>query len=210
MSLAVVKLGGSAATSPSLAGWLAAVEASTRPLVLVPGGGPFADCVRDSQKALGFSDKAAHAMALLAMEQFGHVLVERTARFHAARDMEEIATALGAGNIPVWFPTRMVLGEPAIPASWDITSDSLAAWLAGHLDAAALLLIKQTDDFTSADTPETLAARGVVDAAFAGFSRSPALYIAGHRHLPEAANLFASGRVPGERIALATSIRRAS
>ncbi|MGC4025998.1 MAG: dihydroneopterin aldolase [Mesorhizobium sp.] len=203
MNCFVVKLGGSAATAASLPLWLTAIEASKLPLVLVPGGGPFADAVREAQPALGFSDSAAHVMAMLAMEQFGQVLIDRTDRLDPARTVQEIRTALHKHRIPVWLPTQMALSDPAIPASWDITSDSLAAWLCQTINATALTLIKQTDDFAAHDTPETLSARGIVDAAFPYFAKKvPALYVAGPRHLS-----FANDTLPGIQIAH-TGIRR--
>src|SRR5688572_11112389 len=66
----VVKLGGSYALSPRLPAILAAIRASHVPVVVVPGGGPFADAVRAAQPRMGFGDRAAHRMALLAMAQF--------------------------------------------------------------------------------------------------------------------------------------------
>jgi dihydroneopterin aldolase len=90
---AVVKLGGSMAGAAELGVWIAALVDSTLPLVIVPGGGPFADQVRDAQKRMGFSDKAAHAMAILAMDQFGHVLLDRHERLVPARSLAEIEQA---------------------------------------------------------------------------------------------------------------------
>ena len=43
--------------------------ARERPLLIVPGGGPFADAVRAQDDRLGLSDEAAHWMAVLAMDQ---------------------------------------------------------------------------------------------------------------------------------------------
>ncbi len=58
--------------------WIAALAGSSLPLVVVPGGGPFADAgPRRRTARLGFSDAAAHAMAILAMEQFGQVILDR-------------------------------------------------------------------------------------------------------------------------------------
>ena len=66
--LTVIKLGGSHAFAPQLKDWIGAVAAQAGRIVLVPGGGPFADAVRDAQARMGFDDGAAHRMALLAME----------------------------------------------------------------------------------------------------------------------------------------------
>ena len=61
----VVKLGGSLAYSPELPHWLSALAHTDA--VIVPGGGPFADTVRDAQQIWRFDDATAHAMALLAI-----------------------------------------------------------------------------------------------------------------------------------------------
>ena len=65
----VVKLGGSVVRSAELPAWLDAIAQSPRPVVVVPGGGALADEVRACQSQLGFGDRSAHRMALLAMDQ---------------------------------------------------------------------------------------------------------------------------------------------
>ena len=70
----VVKLGGSYAFSTSLKDWIDAIAACAGRVVVAPGGGPFADAVRTAQIKMGFDDRAAHAMALLAMDQYGCAL----------------------------------------------------------------------------------------------------------------------------------------
>src|SRR3954464_491515 len=47
------------------------------PLVVVPGGGPFADGIREFDRRMGLSADAAHWMAILAMDQYAHVLASR-------------------------------------------------------------------------------------------------------------------------------------
>jgi aspartokinase-like uncharacterized kinase len=200
VSRLVVKLGGSTSNQAELDLWISALAGASVPLVVVPGGGPFADTVREAQKSVGFSDTAAHAMALLAMEQFGHVILDRHQRFTAARSLTEIADALARKEVPVWFPSAMALSASEIPASWQVTSDSLAAWLAGQLGAGALLLIKQTSAFSVRDDSASLSAKGIVDPALVGML-PPAveLYVAGPKDAAHAA--FGPGRLPGTRIA---------
>ena len=84
MSPLVVKIGGSLWRSPLLARWIAALRAFPGPLTIVPGGGPFADAVRAAQPTMGFSDRAAHKMAVLAMEQYGLALVDKFAGLESA------------------------------------------------------------------------------------------------------------------------------
>jgi aspartokinase-like uncharacterized kinase len=138
--------------------------------VVVPGGGGFADAVRAAQAAHGFSDRAAHRMALLAMEQYAVMLADLAPKLLTpCAEAETIAGALAEGRVPVWLPSRMALADPTIAESWDVTSDSLAAWLARRLAAKRLVLVK------SAAAPGVAAAdwaaRGFVDPAFPGFTR---------------------------------------
>jgi aspartokinase-like uncharacterized kinase len=197
----VVKLGGSTADHKEMDVWTAALAGASLPLVIVPGGGAFADQVRDEQNRLGFSDAAAHAMAILAMDQFGHVILDRHGRFSAARSPKEIEQALADGKIPVWMPSAMAIPASDIPTSWDVTSDSLAAWLAGRLSAQALLLVKQSRAFTKEDSVADLMARGIVDAYFATMLPATAeLLIAGPHDVASAAATLSSGRLPGVKI----------
>jgi dihydroneopterin aldolase len=164
--LTVIKLGGSHAFAPHLGCWLDAITQCAGRIVVVPGGGPFADAVREAQPRMGFDDDAAHRMALLAMEQYGCALASLNPRFSLAELRVEIDGALSSMQVPVWLPTRMVLAADEIPWSWDVTSDSLAAWLAGVLGASRLLLVKHD---AAPMRLEALAARGVIDKAFPRF-----------------------------------------
>jgi aspartokinase-like uncharacterized kinase len=161
--LTVVKLGGSFALSPILRSVLAEIEAALCPLVVVPGGGPFANAVRDAQPGMGYGDDAAHRMALLAMAQFAEALAGLSPRLCPSPNLAGVRSTLGAGAVPVWSPWPLADGLEALPASWDLTSDSLAAWLAGKLRAERLVMIKHSA------RPATLrqaAESGMVDPLF--------------------------------------------
>jgi aspartokinase-like uncharacterized kinase len=161
----VVKLGGSLACAPQLKPWLTALSLRGD-LVLVPGGGPFADQVRAAQRQWGFDDAAAHHMALLGMEQYGRMLCALEAGLRPAASPSEIGQYAAQGKTPVWMPVPMVVDEPEIGHNWDVTSDSLAAWLCGRLEAAGLVLIKSVPPAGLVGGIEALTARGILDAAF--------------------------------------------
>ncbi|MGA7036865.1 MAG: hypothetical protein WBZ08_00515, partial [Pseudolabrys sp.] len=80
--------------------------------------------------------------------------------------------ALRAGNVPIWSPVKMVLDCREIPPSWDVTSDSLAAWLAGQIGARQIVLVKHGAAFGNPPSVVDLAARGIVDQAFPRFLAS--------------------------------------
>jgi dihydroneopterin aldolase len=165
----VIKLGGSFAFSPDLRDWIAAITRCTGRAVIVPGGGPFADAVRAAQAQMGFDDGAAHHMALLAMEQYGRAIKSMHETLSLADSLDSIRRGLADDQVPVWLPTQMVLSATDIPPSWDVTSDSLAAWLAGKIAAERLLLVKQVEPLHGTVGAADLAERDIVDRAFANF-----------------------------------------
>ena len=163
--LAIVKLGGSHATGRHLKDWLAAIAAEAGSIVIVPGGGPFADAVRTAQASIGFHDPAAHIMAMMAMAQFGSALESLNPALRLAASRSAISRALKDGKVPVWSPEPMARAA-GLPETWDLTSDSLAAWLAGALGASRLVLVKHGRFEGAAIYAHDLAARGVVDPLF--------------------------------------------
>jgi aspartokinase-like uncharacterized kinase len=168
---AIVKIGGSLAFSPHLKDWLEAIAAEAGAVVVVPGGGPFADAVRAAQAAMGFDDGAAHAMALAAMAAFGRALESLAPRLEVARSRAGIRRALRAGAVPVWAPDTMALAA-RLPETWDLTSDTLAAWLAGEVEAAQLVLVKHGRFPAGRLAADDLAERGVVDPLFPRYLRT--------------------------------------
>jgi dihydroneopterin aldolase len=168
----IVKLGGSHALEPYLKDWLAALATCGGRVVIVPGGGPWADKVREMQAIMGFDDSAAHHMALLAMEQFGAAIRGLAPCLVQAASLTAIDQALRRARAPVWMPVRMALAAADLPPSWDVTSDSLAAWLAGRLGAKRVMLVKHGAPYGPRPDIDELTARGIVDRSFARYLRA--------------------------------------
>jgi 5-(aminomethyl)-3-furanmethanol phosphate kinase len=203
LNVTIVKLGGSLAYSPQHDAWLAALASWGGPLILVPGGGPFANAVRDAQHWMGFDDIAAHRMALLAMEQFAVALGSYSEVFALAASRRDMDAAIRTKKIPIWLPSLMTLAAPDVPISWDVTSDSLAAWLAGIYAAPRLLLIKSRD-LTGPISTGDVAAQDIVDPLFPHFAARSraAVWITGPASLPGAAAILQSGGMPGISVTL--------
>ena len=100
----VVKLGGSVVRSAELAAWLDAIAQAPRPVVVVPGGGALADEVRSCQSQLGFGDRSAHRMALLAMDQLAWAVAGLRQGFEVGATEQELRAALERGSVAVWAP----------------------------------------------------------------------------------------------------------
>jgi aspartokinase-like uncharacterized kinase len=142
---AVVKIGGGllglSGAFDRVTGALAA-SAAGRSLLVVPGGGPFAETVRERCRELQIDADTAHWMAILAMDQYAHALACRIVRAALVERQGDIPVVLAAGQIPVLAPYRWLRAADPLPHSWDVTSDSIAAWLAGALGATRLILLK--------------------------------------------------------------------
>ena len=144
----VIKIGGGLLGMPgALEAVCATVGAMSRreAVVVIPGGGPFADVVRKLDRDTGLSADTAHRMAILAMDQYAHVLAERIDGAVLVEESGAVAGALAAGKVAVLAPSRWLRAADPLPHSWDVTSDSVAAFVAGALDAARLVLVKPAD-----------------------------------------------------------------
>lgn len=115
-----------------------------RRLLILPGGGPFADAVRTMFRRVKIGDDAAHWMAVLGMDQYAHALVARLAGAVLVESQATVGAALRAGRLPVLAPYRWLRDADPLPHSWDVTSDTIGAWLAGALGARRIVLIKPT------------------------------------------------------------------
>jgi 5-(aminomethyl)-3-furanmethanol phosphate kinase len=201
--LVVVKLGGSYAFSPHLKHWLAALATCAGRVVIVPGGGPFADAVRHAQPRMGFDDHTAHHMALLAMWQYGCAIAGLGEGYAVAASLAAIRRAARAGQVPVWSPVATLARSSELPHSWEATADSIAAWLAHRIGARRLLLIKQVAPTTQPVSLDDLVAGGVVDPVLPRIlcrAQTEAAIIGAGEHEAAAAALR-NGMLPGVRIA---------
>jgi dihydroneopterin aldolase len=139
-------------------------------------------------------------MAVLAMEQYALALANLDGSLVLAASRDAIVAAHARGRIALWRPSAMVAAADDIAPSWDVTSDSLAAWLAKKLGACALMLIKSVDVGDGALLSE-IVRKGVVDPALPDYLVGTPLFLAGPSSLPRAAALLADGVPPGAAIA---------
>lgn len=161
--LVVVKVGGGIAAIPGALARVAravAEVARTRPLVVFPGGGPFAEQVRAYDREHGLSATAAHWMAILAMDQYAYALADLIPGASTVEDRGGIERAITDGAVPILRPSRWLRAADELPHSWDVTSDSLAGYTATLLGAAELVLVKPVSGGTELLDPYFVRAIG--------------------------------------------------
>ncbi|MYB89020.1 MAG: amino acid kinase [Proteobacteria bacterium] len=160
----VIKIGGSLYGSKHLEEWLDTLQAlGSHQLVIVPGGGPFADLVRNTDQRFKLELEHAHHMAVLAMQQFGYLMASLCRELCLARDRKQIQACWDDGKTAIWEPHPLVSQQCELPKTWDVTSDSLAAWLAGYLSVTQLLFVKSSPLTLSEMPVDQLQKHGCVD-----------------------------------------------
>ena len=133
--------------------------AHDEPMLIVPGGGPFADVARAQDERIGLSDDAAHWMGVLGMDQYAHLIASRLPRAILVVDPDDALAALGDGHIPVLAPFAWLRRDDPLPHSWQVTSDSIAAWAAAAIGARRLVLVKPPGSGQSPDVVDGYFAR---------------------------------------------------
>ena len=76
------------------------------------------------------------------MDQHAHLIAERLVHSALVTSATEIAHAQSSARMPVLAPYRWLRDADPLPHSWDVTSDSIAAWCAHAVGAPQLVLIK--------------------------------------------------------------------
>lgn len=173
----VVKLGGSLSRDATLPRWLDLLaELGGGRVIVVPGGGGFADQAREVQAHWRLGDLAAHNMAVLGMAQTALMLRGLCPRLQAVAGEQPLRQVLLGGQVALWLPLDLLRNQSDELTHWGVTSDSLALWLAQRLHAERLLVVKSCP----LEPPFSLAqlsASGVLDAEFAARARDAAFPI---------------------------------
>jgi 5-(aminomethyl)-3-furanmethanol phosphate kinase len=173
----VVKVGGSLADLPNLGGglrsWLDLQL--TAQILLVPGGGPAADWIRDLDASEHLGPERSHWLALRALTFAAHVLATRLPGAIVIQGLEEREPAWRRGQVPVLDMHTFARADEARPDhlehSWDVTSDALAARVAVVAGMSHLVLLKSCS-FSEPIDWSLAARRGLVDAAFPAVVRA--------------------------------------
>jgi len=173
----VVKLGGSLNTHPILPAWLDLLaECGGGRVILVGGGGSFADEVRRVQAHWQFGDLSAHNMAVLAMAQSAYLMHGLNPALQLTRSRADIRRVLHKGCTALWLPFELQREQPDVHTAGEHSSDSIALDLARRLNAERLVVVKSCAINPRASLAE-LCASGIVDERFARLSDGAAFPI---------------------------------
>lgn len=172
----VIKLGGSLLEWPELAvrlrAWLAVQSPAAN--ILIVGGGALVDKLRELDAANAFAAETSHFLAIRAMSVTASAVAGRLPEARLVEAIEQLDLA-DSDTLQILDTQRYLSREhgtaDALPASWDVTSDSIAARVATVLRADELVLLKSALPPSATDL-ESLAVSGYVDAYFPGVACS--------------------------------------
>jgi aspartokinase-like uncharacterized kinase len=172
----VIKLGGSLLEWPELASRLRAWLAVQPPAVnvMIVGGGALVDKLRELDTAHALPTEASHWLAIRAMSITAGVVAGLVPEAKLV-DAIECLDLFGTGPLQIldaqYFLNQEHGTADALPASWGVTSDSIAARVAAVLGANELVLLKSSLPADAIDL-ESLARAGYVDAYFPHAAKS--------------------------------------
>ena len=144
--LTVVKVGGSLYDLPDLEPRLRRwSRAWGGEVLLVPGGGPTVNAVRELDYWHNLGEEKAHWLALAALSLNAHFLAQLLGEA-CTLTLERIVPPTHPGALvildPLAFASRDEVHPDHLPHSWDVTSDSIAARFAIVHGARSLVLLK--------------------------------------------------------------------
>lgn len=107
-------------------------------VLVIPGGGAFADTVRRIQRKTGLGDAAAHKMAILAMDQYG-IFLSDVSGIPAYDSLDDVRTP------GIFLPSELLKASDPFTPSWDVTSDTIACYIAKLADAERFIILTDVD-----------------------------------------------------------------
>jgi 5-(aminomethyl)-3-furanmethanol phosphate kinase len=114
-------------------------------ILIIPGGGVFADEVRVISERYNIDQDTAHWMAILSMNQYGYLLSSMIPGSIPVENIDEAKKYLDKLVPVVLLPYHLIKILDPLPHSWDVTSDSIAAWVTGYIGAKRLVIVKSID-----------------------------------------------------------------
>lgn len=166
MSLdAILKVGGSLSRGTGLAALCREISrlGQRYALLVVPGGGEFADQVREACRRYRLDDTAAHCMALLAMDQYGYLLSRVIAGSSLTTDLLSACQAAESRRVAILLPSALIIQADPLPHSWQVTSDTIAAWVAHQTHCRRLILLKDVDGLLANECARNSPARLIAE-----------------------------------------------
>jgi hypothetical protein len=112
---------------------------SPKKIVLICGGGSFANKIRIYDHDMHFSNTANHNSAIMCMDIIGTLLADKVEGLEVAKSIDSVKSILNHGSLPVLIPTKIFESHDPFEHSWRVSSDSLSMYISDLLKAKLLI-----------------------------------------------------------------------
>jgi len=146
----VVKIGGS--LFPDYAIELAKQLNNTNSLIIL-GGGEFANLIRKYDSTQNFSSEVTHFTAIDCMDIIAKLVNDKVDSTKMAFSIDEINEISDDGFTPIFVVSDFLKKEDPFECSWDVTSDSIAAYVA-HIFNANLFIVTNVNGIYTQEPKE--------------------------------------------------------
>ena len=146
----VVKIGGS--LFPNYAIDLAKQLKGTDSLIVL-GGGEFANLIRKYDSEISFSQETNHWTAIDCMDIIAKLVNDKVDSTKLAYSIDEAKKISDDGFTPIFIVSEFLRSEDPFECSWDVTSDSIAAYVS-HLLNANLLIVTNVNGIYTQEPKE--------------------------------------------------------
>jgi aspartokinase-like uncharacterized kinase len=109
------------------------------------------------------SPEISHRMAILGMDQFGLFLSQLIPNSCATYLLNDVPQLSETKVVPVFLPSRLMFQENALEPSWNVTSDSITAYVASRLNANRVILVTDVDGIFTDDPKRHLDAKLITE-----------------------------------------------
>ena len=116
--------------------------------VIVLGGGEFANLIRRYDSEMKFSDEANHWTAIDCMEIIAKLVNDKVDSAKLAYTIDEVHEISDDGFTPIFVVSEFLKVEDPFECSWDVTSDSIAAYVANLLNANLFIVTNVNGIYT--------------------------------------------------------------
>ena len=141
----VVKIGGS--LFPNYAIELAEKLKNTDSLIIL-GGGEFANLIRKYDEDIKFSDETNHWTAIECMNIISKLVNDKVKSTKLAYSIDEANEISNEGFTPIFVVSQFLKTNDPFECSWDVTSDSIAAYVADMFNANLLIVTNVNGIYT--------------------------------------------------------------
>jgi len=107
--------------------------------LIINGGGDFANFIRRYDSEIGFSNHITHEVAIDSMDIIAKLLNDKFKFTKIVYDLDEAKKVANLNKIPILACSKVLKELDPFEHSWNVSSDSIAAYISNLLEAKLLI-----------------------------------------------------------------------